>query len=305
MTPVGSEPVTNGIDIEVLKRGISKIDAPKEMKGRIARAVGKELDTEIPLSEILDDPKVSPWLKDKITTAYNKLEGLTARENAIQARGIKSVSKGVIPVKDVELTKTRNSLIAERGRAERNLLGYVKQLEGRVSKTARLANVTENLVGSKNTNQLTSAALLERNATQELGGNIQALITNPVAFTKGLFGSGSAFKSAGKSALMEWTVTPKVMSDVPRYLIGNLYNTLMTPSTALARHRRGMHADASAEMILKTAGLKNPSQAEIRAYSALQGAENEALVNTMVGVFNGMSSRAQANRAADALTGLS
>jgi len=271
------------------KRVFSNTDLHKDMKNRLAKALGLEKEGESTIDSILADSNLSEKDKKVIQEKFNKLDKAANDYNDIMKSQRKGFVQDGINGLDEESAKQANKLIDTYGRIERDLNGHIRQIQGRKSIGNRVANVAENLTGARNANLLTSVGGIERNLTQELGANIIDGLMHPVKYVKNSPRMATETFRAAKRAAREFTVAPKTVSEAFPWAIGNVYRTLMSPVTGIANVRKGIARETLAESLLRAEGY-NPSRSEIKKFAGSMGADSEVVANNLMGILNGMTS---------------
>lgn len=292
VTPVKPKKTTS----EWAKRVYSQTDLHKDMKRRLAAALGKEKDAELPIDELLSGTKVSDKDKVAITERYNTLEELSKEFNKLmqgnrklfEADTPEAIRQGISQLDEVA-SRRANKLIDAYGRAERDLNGYIRKVQGRRSLAHRGVNALQNVTGARNASLLSSVGGIERNTTQELGANILDAVMHPVKYVKGVPQLVPEVVRAYKRAFREFSVKPKTLSESLPYAIGNMYRVLMAPVTGQANFRKGIMRETLAESLLRAEGL-DPSRAEIKKFAGSMGADSEVVANNLAGIMNGMTS---------------
>lgn len=274
------------------------LDEKVEFKQALAKQAGVEPSqvTDVSIRELLDEiPKGSDKLKMDIEAKYNKLDALRKQYNDFEKEIKKGYVNKDIPGIDEEIAKQRSALRYPMGRLERDLAGDIRKLAGQQSLGLRAANAFSNLTRFRKANMLLGVPSTERNLTQDVLGTINYALKNPGRFLSSLTSSVGGFKAAARSSMDSWKVPPKTVSEIPAYIIGNLYETIMTPVTGVANMRRAAAREAVAETVLRTHGLE-VTPASVKGLAGAMGNESELIVNTMIGVDNGMSSLQQLER---------
>ncbi len=281
---------------EWAKRVYSQTDLHKDMKRRLAAALGKGEDAELELSELFSGTKVSAKDKAAITERYNKLESLSKEFNKLMQGNRKlfkddtpeSIRQGISQL-DEATSRKANTLIDAYGRAERDLNGYIRKVQGQRSLAHRGVNALQNITGARNASLLSSVGGIERNITQELGANILDAVMHPVKYVRGMPQLVPEVMRSYKRAFREYKVKPKTLSEVLPYTIGNTYRVLMSPVTGQANYRKSIMRETLAESLLRAEGL-NPTRAEIKKFAGSMGADSEVVANNLAGIMNGMTS---------------
>lgn len=271
------------------KRVFSNTDLHKDMKNRLAKALGLEKEGESTIDSILADSNLSEKDKKVIKEKFDKLDKAANDYNAIMKSQRKGFVQDGINGLDEVSAKQANKLIDTYGRIERDLNGHIRKIQGKKSVGNRVANVAENLTGARNANLLTSVGGVERNLTQELGANIIDGLMHPVKYVKNAPRMATETLRAAKRAAREFTVAPKTVSEALPWAIGNTYRTIMSPVTGIANVRKGIARDTLAESLLRAEGY-NPSRSEIKKFAGSMGADSEVVANNLMGILNGMTS---------------
>ena len=298
VTPVKApaEPKPKKTVSEWAKRVYSQTDLHKDMKRRLAVALGKEKDAELEIGELLSGTKVSGKDKAAIIERYNRLETLSKEFNKLmqgnrklfQADTPESIRQGISQL-DEATSRKANKLIDAYGRAERDLNGYIRKVQGQKSLAHRGVNALQNVTGARNASLLSSVGGIERNISQELGANLLDAVMHPVKYVKGMPQLVPEVLRSYKRAFREYTVKPKTLSEVLPYTIGNTYRVLMSPVTGQANYRKSVMRETLAESLLRAEGL-DPTRAEIKKFAGSMGADSEVVANNLAGIMNGMTS---------------
>ncbi len=288
------DPTTQGSAVERL---MPKLDDNADIKQRIATAAGMGKDVESPVRDILREGGVKDKQAEKIAQLYDDLEIQLREYNTAQEANQKAYAEGGSDALDSEVSRQRSRVTRDMGKTSRRLVRAIDKLEGSRDMKVRLVNSLSSAIGTRNANILTSAGLLERNITQELTANAKLLLKNPVAMTKSVLGNGNILKDTAKSELSHWGDAPNGVVDAMKYVVGNTYRTAMIPTTSLSNTRRGMYRDQLTKWAYKELEGRDLSSAEAHKLAGAAGNELEALVNTFIGVDNGMTNRGQATEA--------
>lgn len=297
-------PIT-GVDTEgapltreqVAQRLMPKLDDNSDVKQRIATAAGMEKDVESPVREILAAGGVKDKQGERIASLYDDLEKQLREYNTRQEANQKAYAQGGDDALSSEISRERSRITRDMGKTSRRLVRAIDKLEGSRDMKVRLVNDLTAAIGTRNANILTSAGLLERNITQELTANAKLFLKNPVKMTQSTFNNGNVIKDTAKGELSNWGDAPNGVVDAFKYVIGNTYRTAMIPTTTLANTRRGMYRDELTKWAYKELEGRNLSSKEAHKLAGTAGNEMEALVNTFIGVDNGMTNRGQAMEA--------
>ena len=295
-------PKSSGADVnapltmkDLAERTVAGSAKPDDFNAGLARAVGLTHDAGSPIADILSEAKVSQKIKDNFATKYAELEDLITKQNEIQRKHRAMVRKDNL-AEGSPLSQEWSAYERRKGELQRDLSNIIRFIDSKQSAGHKLAYVLENIVSGKNANQLLSVPGISRNALQDALGTVEAFVKNPVRAVKSMPNGGNPFGSAAKSAMNSWKATPLSVSEAYKYGVGNLYETVMTPVTGVANMRKQPIREALAEANLRAAG-KNPTRAEVVNYARMMGADEEALVNVLVGSSNAMTNRIQANKA--------
>jgi len=270
-------------------RVFSDTDLHKDFRKRLARALGIEKDSELPIEEMLANSNLSEREKAHIAKKFGELEEAANEYNALMKAQRKGYKKSKTAGLDEEASRQANTLIDRYGRIERDLNSRVRRIQGRKSFANRAANVAENLTGARNANILTSVGGIERNLTQELGVNILETIMHPVRMMRNSVKAPAEIIRAYKRAGREFTNAPKTISEAFPYLLGNTYRLIMSPVTGVANVRKSVARETLAESLLRAQG-ETPTRAEIKRFAGAMGADSEVVANSMMGILNGMTS---------------
>ncbi len=286
---------------QVAERLMPKLADNSDVKQRIADAAGMGKDTASPIEDILRDGNVNPKRAERITKHFNDLEEQVQRYNSLEEQNQKAYADGGTDALDPEVSKNRSRAAREMGQTTRRLMNEVKKMEGSRDHKVALMHGISDIIGTRNANVLTSAGLLERNLFQELTANVKLAAKNPIKMLRSTFGNGNIIKDTAKSELSHWADRPSVNPiDAVKYVVGNTYRTGMTPTTILANTRRGAIRDELTRWAFQELEGRKVSLSEAHKLAGTAGNEMEALVNTVAGVDNGMTNRAQAKKAIDA-----
>ena len=291
-TPLTSE--------QVAERLMPKLASNDDVKQRIATAVDMGKDTASPVRDILRDGKVNPKQAERVATHFDTLEKQLQEYNRLEEQNQKAYAEKGTEGLDENVSRERSRAAREMGITTRRLMTEIKRIEGSRDKKVALINNVTNLIGTRNANILTSAGLLERNVAQEISANLKLAVKNPIKMAKSTFNNGNIIKDTVKSELSHWKDKPANLAnpiEIAKYVIGNTYRTGMIPTTALANTRRGAVRDELTKWAYQELeGRKVPSS-EAHKLAGTAGNEMEALVNTFIGVDNGMTNRGQATAA--------
>lgn len=282
---------------QVAERLMPKLADNSDVKARIAEAVDMGKDTASPLEDILRDGNVNPKRAEKITKHFNDLEEQVRRYNSLEEQNQKAYAEGGANALDENVSRERSRVAREMGTTTRRLMTEIKRMEGSRDHKVALINGLTDIIGTRNANVLTSAGLLERNIFQELTANAKLALKNPIKMARSTFGNGNIIKDTAKGELSHWKDAPRNPVEAAKYVIGNTYRTAMTPTTILANTRRGAIRDELTKWAFQELEGRKVSSAEAHGLAGTAGNEMEALVNTFIGVDNGMTNRKQATEA--------
>lgn len=282
---------------QVAERLMPKLADNADVKARIADAVDMGKDTASPLRDILSEGGVKPKQAERIATQFDTLEKQLMEYNRLAEANQKAYAEGGADALDENVSRERSRAAREMGTTTRRLMTEIKRLEGSRDYKTRLINSITDILGTRNASVLSSAGLLERNITQELTANAKLALKNPVKMLKSTFGNGNILKDTAKSELSHWKDAPRNPIEAVKYVVGNVYRTGMIPTTALSNTRRGAVRDELTKWAFQELEGRKVSSKEARKLSGTAGNEMEALVNTFIGVDNGMTNRKQATDA--------
>jgi hypothetical protein len=282
---------------QVAQRLMPKLADNKDVKTTIANAVGMNKDVESPIRDILRDGKVKPAQAERVATHFDALEKQLQDYNRLEEMNQKAYAEGGTDSLSEDVSRERSRVTRDMGTTTRRLMDEIKRLEGSRDYKVRLINGVTDLIGTRNASVLSSAGLLERNIAQELSANVKLALKNPIKMVKSTFNNGNILGDTAKSELSHWKDAPKSPIEALKYVVGNTYRTAMVPTTALANTRRGAVRDELTKWAYKELEGRNLSSGEAHKLAGTAGNEMEALVNTFVGVDNGMTSRGQATEA--------
>lgn len=285
---------------QVAERLMPKLADNSDVKTRIANAVEMDKDVASPVRSILEDGGVEPKKAERVAKQFDKLEEQLREYNKLEDLNQRAYTEGGTDALDSDVSRDRSRVSREMGITTRRLMAEIKRLEGSNSKKTKMINNITDLLGTRNANILSSAGLLERNITQELTANAKLAIKNPIKMAKSTFGNGNILKDTAKAELSNWKDAPRTPVEAGKYIIGNTYRTGMIPTTALANTRRGAVREELTKWAFKELEGRELSGAETKKLSRAAGNEMEALVNTFIGVDNGMTNRKQATDALEA-----
>lgn len=286
---------------EVAERFMPKLADNTDVKARIAEAAGMGKDAQSPIRDILKEGNVKPRLAERVATRFEKLEKQLMDYNRLEEANQRAYGEGGVDALDADVSRDRSRAGRELGITTRRLMDDIKRMELSGDKKAQLINGIMESIGTRNANILTSAGLLERNIFQEITANMKLAVKNPIKMARSTFGQGNILKDTAKSELSHWGDRPNMTpAGIAKYVIGNTYRTGMIPTTALANTRRGAVRQELTRWAFKELEGVELSAKDAKKLSGTAGNEMEALVNTFIGVDNGMTNRKQA---VDALEG--
>lgn len=282
---------------QVAERLMPKLSDNKDVKARIADAAGMGKDTASPIEDILRDGNVKPKTAARITKHFNDLEEQVQKYNSLTESNQKAYAEGGTENIDSDIGRERSRTAREMGTTTRRLMTEIKRMEGSRDHKVALINGLTDIIGTRNANVLTSAGLLERNIFQELTANAKLAAKNPIKMLRSTFGNGNIIGDTAKGELSHWKDAPRNPVEAAKYVIGNTYRTAMTPTTILANTRRGAIRDELTKWAFTELEGRKVSSSEAHKLAGTAGNEMEALVNTFIGVDNGMTNRKQATEA--------
>jgi hypothetical protein len=282
---------------QVVERLMPKLADNSDVKTRIAQAVDMGKDTESPIRDILRDGNVKPRRAERIASQFDKLEKHLMEYNRLEEANQKAYAEGGVDALDEAVSRERSRAAREMGITTRRLMSEIKSLEGSRDKKVALINGISDIIGTRNASVLTSAGLLERNIAQELTANLKLAAKNPIKMAKSTLMNGNVIKDTAKSELSHWKDAPRNPVEALKYVVGNTYRTAMIPTTTLANTRRGAVRDELTRWAFQELEGRKVSASEAHRLSGTAGNEMESLVNTFIGVDNGMSNRKQATDA--------
>lgn len=285
---------------QVVERFAPKLASSKDVKKQIATAAGVEKDAASPIDDILRDGNVKPKQAERLSTQFKAFDKQLREYNRLDEINQKGYAeKGVDGVSE-DISKQNRRAGRELGIITRRLMQEIKRLEISGDRKAQFVSELVDAIGTRNASILSSAGLLERNIFQEITANTKLAIKNPIKMAKSTFGQGNILKDTAKAELSHWGDTPRSAAEVVKYVVGNVYRTAMIPTTALANTRRGAIRQELTRWAFKELEGRELSSAEAKKLSGIAGNEMEALVNTSIGIDNGMSNRGQAEKALEA-----
>lgn len=291
---VNPTPLSRG---EIAERLMPKLADNSDVKARIAEAVDMGKDTESPIRDILRDGKVKPKQAERVATQFERLEEQLMEYNRLEEQNQRAYAEGGTEALDADVSRNRSRVAREMGVTTRRLMNEIKRMEGSRDFKVGMINRLTNVIGTRNASILTSAGLLERNVFQELTANAKLAVKNPVKMVKSTFQNGNILKDTAKAELSHWKDAPRTPIEAVKYVVGNTYRTAMIPTTALANTRRGAVRDELTKWAFQELEGRKVSSSEAHKLSGTAGNEMEALVNTFIGVDNGMTNRKQATDA--------
>lgn len=291
---------------ELIDRSISVLDEPKEYINQVAQAIsepGKSPIKADDMRETLDmyGDKGNAALKDRIATKYERLKEITNEMNKPQLENRKNLKEGGMALADTSITKSRSELQIERSRLEKDLGGDIKKLTAQTSGKARAAMIYNNLKNYRKSNMLLGASNIERQAPQDILGLLTDVVKNPVKMGKALSSFPKEYVKSLHNAAHEWTATPKTISEVPKYILGNAYESAMSlvGVEGAVRARTNAYRNVEARNILTKLGY-DVTKENIDRMSKMMGNEAELMAHTAAGVANFMTSNTQFKKASDA-----
>lgn len=282
---------------QVAERLMPKLADNSDIKGRIAEAAGMGKDSASPIRDILRDGNVKPKQAERVATQFERLEEQVGRYNELEGMNQQAYAEGGTEGLDPEVSRERSRTAREMGITTRRLMREIRRMEGSRDFKVGMINRLTDVIGTRNASILSSAGLLERNIFQELTANAKLAIKNPVKMIKSTFGEGNILKDTAKAELSHWKDAPRTPIEAVKYVVGNTYRTGMIPTTALANTRRGAVRRELTQWAFKELEGRELSPAETKRLAGTAGNEMEALVNTFIGVDNGMTNRKQATDA--------
>ncbi len=277
---------------DLANRVMTSTGDAQDVVQRVADATGLSKDGGVDIDTILSDAKIKPEQSKKIKDIHTELEAIFERNKATQ----KQNRKDYIGEKDVNIDMNKSKFRDTRQARllEKKLGSELRELARQGSISERAVQTFENITRGRLANMLSSTGNVTRNLPQELMENVIGTIKNPIKSVRGMTGSGNLLKDAGKNALDDWKVTPKNVSEGYSYILGNVYNTAMTPVSAAANARKGALRTEVTQWATKQIEGKNLSISEAQSLSRTLSNHTEALVNTLAGQGNGMVNSRQA-----------
>lgn len=295
--PEMEAPASNTLSREqVAERLMPKLADSQDMKQRVATSVGMEKDAASSIEDILKEGKVQPRRAERVTKHFNDFKKHLSDYNAAQEANQRGYAEKGADGVDIDTSKSGRRAGRELGITTRRLVQEIKQMEGSRDRKVALMNNLSDLIGTRNANILTSAGLLERNIMQEITANTKLAIKNPVKTLKSTFNNGNIPGSTLKSELSHWADRPGNLANpvqLAKYFIGNTYRTGMIPTTILSNTRRGALRDELTQWAYKEVEGRELSSKEAHKLAGTAGNEMELLVNTGMGIDNGMTNRKQ------------
>lgn len=286
---------------QVAQRLMPKLDDNKDVKQQIASAVGMEKDIESPVREILRQGGVKEKQVESVATQFDALEKQLQDYNRLEEANQKAYAEGGAENLSDEVSRERSRIARDMGTTQRRLMNEINKIEGGKDKKIAFINNLTDIIGTRNASVLTSAGLLERNIAQEITANLKLMVKNPGKMLKSTFDNGNILGDTAKSEISHWKDAPGFNPvKITKYVVGNTYRTAMIPTTALANTRRGAVREELTRWAYKALEGREISSAEAKKLSGAAGNEMEALVNTFIGVDNGMTNRKQATEALQA-----
>jgi hypothetical protein len=283
---------------QVSERLMPKLADNSDVKARIASAAGMDKDVASPIRDILREGNVKPKQAERVANQFDKLEKQLQDYNSLQDVNQKAYAEGGTDALDPDVSRNRSRAAREMGITVRRLMNEVRRMEGSKDYKTRLINNIVDVIGTRNASVLSSAGLLERNVFQELTANAKLAVKNPIKMARSTFGEGNILKDTAKSELSHWKDLPSANPiDVVKYIVGNTYRTGMIPTTALANTRRGAVRRELTQWAFQELEGRKISSAEAKKLAGAAGNEMESIVNTFMGVDNGMTNRKQATDA--------
>lgn len=282
---------------KVAERLMPKLADNSDVKARIAEVVGMGKDTASPIRDILNDGNVKPKQAERIASQFEKLEKQVMEYNRLEEQNQRAYAEDGTESLDPEVSRSRSRTAREMGITTRRLMRDIKRLEGSRDFKVGMINRLTDVIGTRNASILSSAGLLERNIFQEITANAKLAIKNPIKMAKSTFGEGNILKDTARTELSNWKDAPRTPIEAVKYVVGNTYRTGMIPTTALANTRRGAVRRELTQWAFKELEGRDLSPAETKKLAGTAGNEMEALVNTFMGVDNGMTNRKQATDA--------
>lgn len=282
---------------QVAERLMPKLADNSDVKQRIATAVGMGKDTASPIRDILREGDIKPEQAERVASQFDTLEKHLKEYNRLEEMNQKAYADGGTESLSPEVSRDRSRVARDMGTTTRRLVTEINRMEGSRSYKTRLINGITDLIGVRNASVLSSAGLIERNIMQELTANTKLFAKNPIKMVKSTFNNGNILRDTAKAELSHWRDAPRNPIEAVKYVVGNTYRTAMIPTTALANTRRGAVRDELTRWAFTELEGRNIGSGEAHKLAGTAGNEMEALVNTFIGVDNGMTSRKQATDA--------
>lgn len=285
---------------QVAERLMPLLDDASSVKKQIADAVDMGKDVESPIRDILREGGVKPKQAERVATQFDRLEKQLQEYNRLEAENQRAYAEGGEDALDPDVSRDRSRVTRDMGETMRRLMSDINRMEGSRDFKTRMINRMADAIGTRNASVLTSAGLLERNIAQEITANLKLMAKNPGKMLKSTFGNGNILKDTAKGELSHWKDAPRSPLEAVKYIVGNTYRTAMIPTTALANTRRGAVREELTRWAYKELEGRDLTGAQAKKLSGTAGNEMEALVNTFIGVDNGMTNRKQATDALQA-----
>lgn len=291
---------------DLIDRVISTLDEPKEYINRVAEAITPKNGSPIKaddMRETLDmyGDKGNSALKDRIATKYERLKEITNEMNKPQLQNRKNLKEGGMALADTSITKNRSELQIERNQLEKSLGGDIKKLTAQTSGKARASMVYNNLKNYRKSNMLLGASNIERQAPQDIIGLLNDVVKNPKLMGKALSSFPKEYVKSIHNAARDWAIPPKTLSEIPKYVLGNAYESAMSlvGVEGAVRARTSAYRNVEARNVLSKLGY-DVTKENIDAMSKMMGNEAELMAHTAAGVANFMTSNTQFKKASDA-----
>jgi len=303
VTPEGDSVQARGDKID---RVISTLEEPKEYIRQVANAISEPGKSPIKADDIRETlsmygNKGNAGLKDRIAAKYDRLKQMVAEYNTPQNTNRKNLKEGGMGAVDTSITKPRSALQSEMKLLQKDLEGDIRLLAAQASGKERAKMVYNNLNHYRKSNMLFGAPSIERNLAQDILGLMNDFVKNPKLMIKSITHAPEEYVRSLRSAARELTVHPKSASDIPRYIVGNAYNSIMSlvGVEGAVRARAAGYRDIEARNMLTKLG-EPVTRENINKMSKLMGNEAELMAHTAAGVANFMTSNSQFKRASDA-----
>lgn len=286
---------------QVVQRTMPKLDDNQDVKQQIASAVGMDKDIESPVRDILREGGIKEKQADRVATEFETLEKQLRDYNSFAETNQKAYIEGGAENLSDDVSRDRSRIARDMGTTQRRLMNEINRMEASKDKKIALINNLADIIGTRNASVLTSAGLLERNIAQEITANLKLMVKNPGKMLKSTFDNGNILGDTAKSEASHWKDAPGFNPvKITKYVVGNTYRTAMIPTTALANTRRGAVREELTRWVYKALEGRELSSSEAKKLAGAAGNEMEALVNTFIGVDNGMTNRKQATEALQA-----